>query len=234
MRTSRIWFTLSAALLLAGGLMAYRCFHPQVVTPPSQAASVSIPAAEAVVESTPPRESPREVRAEPPRPTPEIRQAGAELALTSSNSPSNSQDLDRNQDWARNFPAEALAWLQNAPDGTQRVAIAEIVCPQLAQTNPAAAVALAENCLGGGTNGVAQNLLDNLAQVWAGQDGQAASAWAMAKPPGEQRDHLFGRIAFVQSQTNPEEAARLVVEPDVARPNPDRGCHQRHAPVGFA
>ena len=215
MRTSRTWGILSACLLgalLGGGLLAHRCFHSQVATPPSQSAPSSTPVVEAAIDSTSQQKTSREVQAEPPRPTPEIRQAGGNLALTSSNSPSNSQDLDQNQDWARNFPAEALAWLRNAPDGTQRVAIAEIVCPQLAQTNPAAAVALAENCLGGGTNGVAQNLLDNLAQVWAGQDGQAASAWAMAKPPGEQRDHLFGRIAFVQSQTNPEEAARLVVE----------------------
>jgi hypothetical protein len=86
------------------------------------------------------------------------------------------------------------------------------VCPELAQTNAAAAVALAENSLGGGSNNVAQNLLDNMAQQWAAQDMQAASDWALAKPPGEQRDHLFGRIAFVQSQTNPEEAARLVTD----------------------
>ena len=215
MRTSRTWGILSACLLgalLAGGLLAHRCFHSQVADPPGQSAPSSTPVVEAAIDSTSPQKISREVQAEPPRPTPEIRQAGADLALTSSNSPGNSQDLDQNQDWARNFPAEALAWLQNAPDGTQRVAIAEIVCPELAQTNAVAAVALAENSLGSGTNDVAQNLLGNLAQTWAGQDGRAASAWVIAKPRGEQRDRLLGRVTFVQSQTNPEEATRLVVE----------------------
>jgi thioredoxin-like negative regulator of GroEL len=134
------------------------------------------------------------------------------LALTNSGSPINSRDLDENREWARNYPAEAAAWLTNAPDGKQRLAIAEIVCSELAQTNPAAAVTLAESCVGGGTNAVAQSLLDNLAQQWAAQDMQAASAWALAKPAGEQRDGLLQRIAIVESQANPADAARLIVQ----------------------
>ncbi len=133
------------------------------------------------------------------------------MALTCSNSPVNSQDLDQNRDWARDFPDEALTWLQNAPDGPQRETIAEMVCLQLAQTNPVEAVALAERCLSA-TNNMLQNVLDNVAQQWAEQDTQAARAWAMAQPPGEQRDRLFGRIVFVQAQTNPEEAAWFVAE----------------------
>ena len=35
-------------------------------------------------------------------------------------SPINSQDFDRNRDWAKDFPDEALSWLKNAPDGPQR------------------------------------------------------------------------------------------------------------------
>lgn len=38
----------------------------------------------------------------------------------------------------------------------------------------------------------------------------------LRNPPDQtqtfQKNHLFGRIAFVQSQTNPEEAAQLVVD----------------------
>ena len=215
MRTNRAWFILSACLLsslLAGWLIAHRSSNPTPATPPKQADTSPVPAAEAAIASTPPRESSREVRDQSRLPGPEIQRAGADLALTSSNSPGNSQDLDQNRDWARNFPAEALAWLQNAPDGTQRVAIAEIVYPQLAQTNAAAAVALAENSLGGGASDVAQNLLDNLAQQWAGQDLQAASAWALAKPAGEQRDQLLQRIAVVEAKSNPAEAGRLISE----------------------
>jgi hypothetical protein len=158
----------------------------------------------------PARESLSAVRAEPPQPKPEVRQVAGDSALTNSESPINSQDLDQNRDWARNFPAEALDWLRNAPEGKQRLTIAEIACSYLAQTNAAAAVTLAENCLGGGTNDSAQFLLDNMAQQWAGQDMQAASAWALAKPAGEQRDSLLQRIAIVQAKTSPADAAQLI------------------------
>lgn len=160
-------------------------------------------------------ETSRQFPAEPPKPRSEIQQAGAELALASSNSPINSQDLDQNRDWARTFPAEALAWTQFAANGPQRDTMAEIVCPQLAQTNLLAAVVLAENCLdclGSGTNAVVQNLLDNLAQTWAEQNEQDAYAWASATPPSEERNRLLERMALVQAKTNPHKAAKSVAE----------------------
>ena len=160
----------------------------------------------------PARESLSVVRAEPPQPKPEIREIAGDLTLTNSESPINSQDLDQNREWARNFPAEALAWLKNAPDGKQRLTIAEIVCSQVAQTNALAAVKLAENCLGSSTNNPAQFLLDNMAQQWASQDMQAASSWALAKPAGEQRDRSLQRIAIAESAANPADAARLISE----------------------
>ncbi len=134
-----------------------------------------------------------------------------EAALADPESPRNSQDFDANRDWARKFPAEAAAWLLSAPDSPQHDIVAEIACPQIAQTNAAAAVTLAEQCAGAGTN-VMGNLLDNLAQTWAGQDEQAAYAWAVAKPPGDQRDRLLHRIALIQSKTAPKDAAQMVAE----------------------
>jgi hypothetical protein len=205
---------LSACLLfvLAGWLMGRLHSNPQVATPSSQAAPYSIPVAKAVAHPMPPRESSNKVLVPRPQPKQEIGEVAGGLALTNANSPVNSQDLDENRDWARNFPADALAWVKNAPEGKQRIAISEIVCSELAQTNPAAAVALAEKCLGSGTNNVAQYLLDNMAQLWAAQDMQSASAWALAKPAGEQRDRLLQRIAVAESSANPDEAARLISE----------------------
>ena len=219
MKTNRIVFTLSVCLLgiLAVWLLGRRSAHPQMATPPSQTAAdstapSSIPVAKAATHPTPPRESSNEVRVQPLQPKPEIHQAIMGLVPANSVSPVNSQNLDENREWARNNPADAAAWLTNAPDGRQRVAVAEIVCPQLAQTNAAAAVKLAENCLGEGANDSAQYLLDNMAQQWASQDLQAASAWALAKPAGEQRDRLLQRIAIAESSANPAQAARLISE----------------------
>jgi len=140
------------------------------------------------------------------------RQANAEaVALADPESPANSEELDKNRDWARRFPAEALAWLRIAPEGAQRDTVAEIACPELALTDPSQAVEVAESCGPSGTN-LMENVLDNLAQLWAERDEPAALAWADGKPPGNDRDRLFERIAFVESKTDPANAARLVVE----------------------
>jgi len=173
------------------------------------------PVAEAAAPASPPRESSIETS----RPFAvalselgfDVSPADEEAALANPESPRNSQDFDQNRDWARDFSAEASAWLLHAPDSPQRDIVAEIVCPQLAQTNPALAVALTEHCSGSGTN-IMGNLLDNLAQLWAERDDQAAYTWASAKPPGEGRDRLLQRIALVQSKTEPNRAARMIVE----------------------
>ena len=213
MKTTCAWFALSVILLGAvAGLLLGRSHPNPQMTPPTQTASDSIPVAETVTHSTTSIQSAREVPVGSSQPKHEIRQASADLACANLESPVNSQDLDQNRDWARNYPSDALAWLQNAPDSTQRVAVAEIVCPQLAKTNAVAAVKLAENCLGTGTNDTAQYLLGTVAQIWAEQDIQSATAWALAKPDGEQRDLLLQRISFAESKTDPVEAARLIAE----------------------
>jgi len=224
MKKNLAWFVLAACLLmppLAGWLIPRPSSGSHGANSPGQAAPIQAHIGEPSVQESAfypsslnglPRESSPKFQTEPPKPRPETQQAGAELALTSSNSPINSLDLDQNRDWARNFPAAALAWAQYAPNGPQRDTIADIVCPQLAQTNPVAAVVLAENCLDSATNDVVNNLLENLAQTWAEQDQQDAYAWASATPPSDVRDRLLERVAIVQAKTNPYQAAKSVVE----------------------
>jgi len=55
-------------------------------------------------------------------------------------------------------------------------------------------------------------MLGNLAQQWAERDLPSAISWAGNYPPGENRDNLFARIAFAESQTSPANAAQMVVE----------------------
>lgn len=124
-----------------------------------------------------------------------------------SSSPDALEDPDQIRAWARSHPQRARDWLANAPEGTKRDTVAEMVCLQIAETNPAAAVTLADG-FGAGCS----NVLENLMMQWADQDIQAASKWAAGKEPGTQRDSLLSRIAFVESKTYPENAAKLVAE----------------------
>ena len=116
------------------------------------------------------------------------------------------EDPDESRQWARENPELALGWMMSAPAGPQRDAVAEIVCAQVAETDPAQAVALAERYSGG-----CSNLLENLVHQWAERDHGAAYAYAVRLAPIEERDRLLGRVAFIRSKESPAEAAELVV-----------------------
>jgi len=118
--------------------------------------------------------------------------------------PENSDDA---RAWARTNSSAALAWALSAPEAERRDAVAEIVCLQVAETDPARAVALAEQF-----GASCSNVLENLVQQWAGHDDAAASDYALNKPLAEQRDRLLQRIAFTRAQNDPAQAANLVAE----------------------
>jgi len=129
------------------------------------------------------------------------------VAEADSDSPDAMEDPDHIRAWARRNPQRAREWLVSAPEGAKRDTVSEMVCLGIAETNAAAAVVLADAC------GVrSTNVLENLLVQWADRDVNAAYIWAAAKPPGEQRDALLSRIAFVESKTDPKEAATLVAE----------------------
>jgi hypothetical protein len=117
------------------------------------------------------------------------------------------EDPDELRERVRQNPADALTWLRSAAAGEARDTVVEIVCARVAESNPAEAVSLADRYSGGRSN-----LLENLVQQWADQNELAARAYAINKPPGEERDRMLGRVAFTGSKENPAEAARLVVE----------------------
>jgi hypothetical protein len=130
--------------------------------------------------------------------------AGAKPAIPG---PDDLEDFDEIREWARQNAVAALAWLSNAPEGPKRDAVAEMVCAQVAQSDAAQAVALAER-FGSVTNA----LLENMVHLWADQDTAAACTYATNKPAGEPRDRLLGRVAFVLSKQSPAEAAKLVAD----------------------
>jgi hypothetical protein len=140
-------------------------------------------------------------------PTPKKKPAHVATEASATSRVEPPDDPDDAREWARQNPEDASAWLSNAPAGPKRDTVAEMVCAQLAQTDPAQAVTLAEHYAGG-----CSNLLENLVHQWADQDEPAARDYALNRPAGEERDRLLGRVAFVLSKENPAEAARLVAE----------------------
>jgi hypothetical protein len=62
------------------------------------------------------------------------------------------------------------------------------------------------------SNNAASSILENLTQQWAAKNHSAALAWAMEQMAGDVRDRLIQRIAFVQAQSSPVDAAQLVIE----------------------
>lgn len=117
------------------------------------------------------------------------------------------EDPDGAREWARQNPHDALAWMLNAPAGEKRDTVAEMACARVAESDPARAVSLAEGYSGG-----CSNFLENLLHQWAERDEWAASTYASAKAPGEERDRLLSRVALVRSKMNATEAANLVAE----------------------
>jgi len=138
------------------------------------------------------------------RPQPSVSHSAVATAILPPEPP---EDPDEAREWARKNPHDALAWMLNAPAGEKRDTVAEMACAHIAESDPARAVSLAEGYSGG-----CSNLLENLVHQWAEQNEPAARAYAMIKPPGEERDRLLSRVAFARSKENPIEAANLVAE----------------------
>ncbi len=121
--------------------------------------------------------------------------------------PEDTDDLNLIRAWARQNQETALAWMLSSPPGTKREAVAEICCAQLAQSDPAQAVALAEV-----STSDSCPLLENMLHHWAVTDVAAARAYALSKPEGEIRDRLMSRVAMAFSTVDPLKAAEWVAD----------------------
>jgi hypothetical protein len=111
--------------------------------------------------------------------------------------------------WAAQDSAGALTWAAALTDADERDAALTDVCRQVARSDLPEAIRLREQFV---IDDRPDPALENLAQQWAEKDLSAALIWTLARAQGDQRDQLIARVAFIQSQTAPEEAARLAVE----------------------
>lgn len=110
------------------------------------------------------------------------------------------------REWVARDPHAAVEWAVQQPAAEKRDEILEAACYEIANGDPAEAVALAEkHAL---TN---YAILANLTAQWAQQDLRAAHAWVLAKPAGYERNELAARVGFVWSASEPSAAAEFVV-----------------------
>jgi hypothetical protein len=106
-------------------------------------------------------------------------------------------------------PTNALAWASRLTHVSDRETTLTEVCLQMAEADPEEAVRRRQSFL---LEGQSYEALEDLAQRWAEKDLAAALDWIASLPRDARRDQVIGRVAYVQAQTDPAAAARLVVE----------------------
>ena len=110
-------------------------------------------------------------------------------------------------DWIVRDPHAAVEWAAQRPTGEKRDAVLVAACYEIANTNPAEAVALAEKY-----DMTKNATLANLTEQWAREDLNAAYTWVMSKPESAERDGLAARVGYVWSSAQPAAAAGFVLQ----------------------
>ena len=108
--------------------------------------------------------------------------------------------------WADQNSTTALAWADGLSDPADRNSVLTDICIQMSQANPAGAI-VAITQYGLSNQG---GLLESMMQQWAAKDAGAALEWADRLPADADRISVMSSLAFVESQTSPTEAIKLV------------------------
>ncbi len=116
----------------------------------------------------------------------------------------------------RNAPGATLAWAAGLTDPQARTEMIGLICQQIAQTDPRAAIEAATSHLAPPD---ARIPLQSLAQTWALADFDSALAWATRHPAGDFRDALVASVTSARATAAPQDALQLLA---------------RHMPVGPA
>jgi len=111
--------------------------------------------------------------------------------------------------WTDQNRLHALEWAQSLPDANEREVVLIEILSRISQSDPAEAVRLRQQFA---QDPADDGELPNFAQRWAESDLSAVLGWTDSLPPGPQRDQLTARAAFIQSQSDPAEAAQVVLD----------------------
>jgi hypothetical protein len=111
------------------------------------------------------------------------------------------------QRWAATDIGGVITWVTSLLDKADRQNAARAVTAQVAQDDPGRALELAQLLHTGGDDGS----LEHLAQLWTEERPREAVDWIAQRPADPLRDRLLARIAWTRAQTDPAEAAALVL-----------------------
>lgn len=101
----------------------------------------------------------------------------------------------------------AVGWASDIRDDDERTIVAAEITSHVAQADPARAIGISDQFGIGRKDGTVERIV----QIWAMENLQESLTWAENQPQGPRRDQLVARIATVQAQTAPEEAARTAL-----------------------
>ena len=116
----------------------------------------------------------------------------------------------------------AVGWASGMKEDGERAIVATEIMSHVAQEDPARAVAISDQFGIGRKDGTVEHMV----QLWARENLQESLSWAENQPQDPQRDQLIARIATVQAETAPQDAASTALTQIGAGPAQDSAVSQ--------
>jgi hypothetical protein len=111
----------------------------------------------------------------------------------------------------------AVDWAAGVKEDDERAIVAAEIASHVAQGDPARAIGISDQFGVGRKDGTVERMV----QLWAMENLQESLTWAENQLQGPRRDQLVARIATVQAETAPEDAARTALTQIGAGPAQD-------------
>jgi hypothetical protein len=124
--------------------------------------------------------------------------------------------------WSTVSVDEAVDWASGMKEDDERAIAATEITSHVAQADPARAVLISDQFGIGRKDGTVEHIV----QLWATENLQESLSWAENQLQGPQRDQLVARIATVQAEKAPADAASTALTQIGAGPAQDNAVAQ--------
>ncbi|MEK7953529.1 hypothetical protein [Luteolibacter soli] len=110
--------------------------------------------------------------------------------------------------WASSDPEAGVEWCESLGNAEEQHYCIRTICNQLAITDPARAMTLAEEHGGSEKNALAEDIMHH----WPRKDLKAAMAWVENRQDPGLKDSLWNHLALSLAEIDPKQAANLAAE----------------------